>query len=1022
MKRILQAGESRLPRILLCHEKFQLALVDDNAPTPLFLVPDYLACRQLLEATDAKFDQRGKKGLACSISDMCFCESKPMTPGVKAAVATLAGTAKKVVSVLSVPALLSAPVRELTLEWKRTLMLFAVYAATASNPILCFYKAMVKGKRRPGYLPLPDYANEAHKVHSLLSALAIVAFVEQEPCPAVPQAQVDEKCRQMDEDVLTIKCPGCSAAFWGFTGCFSVSCGCGTTFCGWCFQRFADAHGHVKSCNRNPNPGTYYGTNEQYQEARRLRKVELARAFLSGIADPDLRVAVFASCLQNLRDNKISVEQLNVDNKPYAPVAIAQAKLAQSVLQKTFFVGSLGPDTTLQWLQGFVLALATNTTPCNSDKDAVDIIAGMLAQEAPAIAAARFQQQILVVAKQTSHLNSALLWDERFEALVTQLSATDAALSLPRLFQRRTRLTEQSFWAHARRDPRFEFLLVLRDNQASLDHKLLCATARIVQFVGDVMHECRLLQLTRERATSMTIGQLAADRDCLSVDGRLDKILQDMRDIYSLVTQFQCKDKSKLDSCFRGLAFDDVAKVTFDDSTTVIHFLTNEEDETLLPAVLYAGHTEDMSWMSLCRIQEKVGGKLSSIYQRPGRPVRTYDIAEEDVIDYDPDAVGGMLQLYIEPGVCPTFTDDVHGIAMQIAYSQGIWPKPALSAPGDDIPQMMPLPFHEFPLDAQKSIIAFLPRRYQIYKPLPKAVAKLLRRLVAEEPSFSVCVVSFLTLLAEEIRRKPEAVIPLRLHHLGGLLRLELTEDQARGRTFLKLPLLASIESSQIATVFALAWNGVVTPEAREALPEDLCQQLRSWCEGVLADARQVPAVPAFLHAVRMVGVRFACVHQNAVFYDADVATYIDNVDIDFEPIDLADHDFFDSILFRHFGMFFQLVQESFQDVVEGNIVGEEDDDRRAIIPLAMLRPIFTRQKSEEQLPRPPKAAPIQRPLPPNQPSRSRPPQRQEAVAPRWENVSSLTLYQDERPATADEPTWGDDEEKEDDDTTDEEA
>jgi hypothetical protein len=49
------------------------------------------------------------------------------------------------------------------------------------------------------------------------------------------------------ENILTLKCPRCGAAFVDFEGCMALNCAvCGVGFCGWCLADCGrDAHEHV---------------------------------------------------------------------------------------------------------------------------------------------------------------------------------------------------------------------------------------------------------------------------------------------------------------------------------------------------------------------------------------------------------------------------------------------------------------------------------------------------------------------------------------------------------------------------------------------------------------------------------------------------------------------------------------------------------------------------------------------------------------------------------------------------------
>lgn len=90
--------------------------------------------------------------------------------------------------------------------------------------------------------------------------------------------------RQIQELVLTLTCPRCSAAFWDFAGCLALHCHrCHCAFCGLCLQDCgADAHEHVRKC---PERSFEYGPADAYfmpitqwqnfQNSRKRRMLQL---------------------------------------------------------------------------------------------------------------------------------------------------------------------------------------------------------------------------------------------------------------------------------------------------------------------------------------------------------------------------------------------------------------------------------------------------------------------------------------------------------------------------------------------------------------------------------------------------------------------------------------------------------------------------------------------------------------------------------------------------------------------------
>ncbi len=42
--------------------------------------------------------------------------------------------------------------------------------------------------------------------------------------------------RDIETNILNLRCPKCNLVFIDFIGCFSIRCHCGVDFCGWCVK------------------------------------------------------------------------------------------------------------------------------------------------------------------------------------------------------------------------------------------------------------------------------------------------------------------------------------------------------------------------------------------------------------------------------------------------------------------------------------------------------------------------------------------------------------------------------------------------------------------------------------------------------------------------------------------------------------------------------------------------------------------------------------------------------------------
>jgi hypothetical protein len=67
-----------------------------------------------------------------------------------------------------------------------------------------------------------------------------------------------------------------------------VSCSCGCAFCGWCLADCErDAHPHVLQCPSSANPGTYYGSFQQFEKTQNERRRNAVQHYLESLPPED---------------------------------------------------------------------------------------------------------------------------------------------------------------------------------------------------------------------------------------------------------------------------------------------------------------------------------------------------------------------------------------------------------------------------------------------------------------------------------------------------------------------------------------------------------------------------------------------------------------------------------------------------------------------------------------------------------------------------------------------------------------
>ena len=107
------------------------------------------------------------------------------------------------------------------------------------------------------------------------------------------ERKINDARKAITEDILTLKCPRCKAAFVDFDGCFALSCAaCPCKFCAGCLQDCGnDAHAHVSICRVCHSSGLmhgggYYGSFELFEKIHKTRCGQRVREFLER---PDMR-------------------------------------------------------------------------------------------------------------------------------------------------------------------------------------------------------------------------------------------------------------------------------------------------------------------------------------------------------------------------------------------------------------------------------------------------------------------------------------------------------------------------------------------------------------------------------------------------------------------------------------------------------------------------------------------------------------------------------------------------------------
>lgn len=131
-----------------------------------------------------------------------------------------------------------------------------------------------------------------------------------------PFADTAKHRRHILDEICTLRCPRCQAAFFDYEGCSAIQCWnpqCKTYFCFFCFEDSGPGndqknHAHVIKCPKNIVPGQLYTPSDKVEEVNCKRRKEGIIAYLmSQCLDMTERQAVLDSVLINLKELKVVI-------------------------------------------------------------------------------------------------------------------------------------------------------------------------------------------------------------------------------------------------------------------------------------------------------------------------------------------------------------------------------------------------------------------------------------------------------------------------------------------------------------------------------------------------------------------------------------------------------------------------------------------------------------------------------------------------------------------------------------------
>ena len=125
--------------------------------------------------------------------------------------------------------------------------------------------------------------------------------------------------KRIIDEILTLRCGHCSAAFLDFDDCFAIKCeSCPWYFCGWCLTATSTesgpAHTHVAQCAAKPaNAGRFYASSDasvseqMFAAQNKARREKMLRKFFAEEVEPAILENVQVALVADLSDPAIGL-------------------------------------------------------------------------------------------------------------------------------------------------------------------------------------------------------------------------------------------------------------------------------------------------------------------------------------------------------------------------------------------------------------------------------------------------------------------------------------------------------------------------------------------------------------------------------------------------------------------------------------------------------------------------------------------------------------------------------------------
>lgn len=153
------------------------------------------------------------------------------------------------------------------------------------------------------------------------------------------EAPIDilQHVRNIQENILTLSCPNCTAAYYDFDGYAAVTCtACQEEFCLLCL-RFCgnDVFIHVANCIRNPTKGNYFFNSNELVKVHAAVRTENLQTYLANeILDTKNKEKVLSMIRRDLNDLQIELPIIPPPRRVRAAEPVVFQRIREEPIQQ----------------------------------------------------------------------------------------------------------------------------------------------------------------------------------------------------------------------------------------------------------------------------------------------------------------------------------------------------------------------------------------------------------------------------------------------------------------------------------------------------------------------------------------------------------------------------------------------------------------------------------------------------------------------------------------------------------------